>query len=137
MKRKGPGRPSKLTPEVEDKLLTALRAGNFRGPSAFYAGVSMRALQEWMAAGKRDPKSDFGRLRALVLQAEKGAEIAHVANIAKAAREGDWKAAAWWLERKASARWARPQPKPDARDGTGQPAVQVVVQKYEAEGTPP
>jgi hypothetical protein len=106
-KRKGPGRPSKLTPEVRTKLLDALRAGNFRGPAAFYAGVSSRVLREWMTDGKRNPSGPHGEFRRRVLEAEKGAEIANVANILKAAQKGDWKAAAWWLERKANARWGR------------------------------
>lgn len=137
MKRKGPGRPSKLTPEVTDKLLTALRAGNYRGPAAFYAGIGIRTFKQWMAAGKKTPEGPYGKLRTAVLEAEKGAEIFCVGVIQRSARDGDWKAAAWWLERKAPEHWARPQPKPEAHDGTGQPAVQVVVQKYEAEGTPP
>ena len=126
-KRKGPGRPTKLTPEVQERLLTALRAGNFRGPSAFYAGIGDKTLSTWMKEGKQNPEGPFGALRRAVLEAENGAEIANVAHIAKAATK-DWKAAAWWLERKAHERFGR-------RDrtevtGPGGGAVEVVVRQY-------
>jgi hypothetical protein len=111
-KRAGPGRPSKLTPEAMEKLIGALRAGNFRGPAAFYAGIGERTLATWMREGKERPAGPYGALRQAVLEAERGAEIANVAHIAKAAQKGDWKAAAWWLERKANERWGRPERKP-------------------------
>jgi hypothetical protein len=117
-KREGPGRPSKLTPAVRDRLLQALRAGNFRKPAAFYAGIGMRTLQEWMRAGLEQPAGAFGEFRASVLEAERGAEIVMVANIASAAKK-DWKAAAWWLERKANERWGRPERKEPAGHGEG------------------
>lgn len=100
------GRPTKMTPEVQDKILTALRAGNFRQVAAQYAGISQRTLREWMQQGERRPKSAHGRFRRQLIEAEKSAEMRMVAMVMKAAT-GDARHAEWWLERKANARWGR------------------------------
>lgn len=106
MKRPGPGRPSKLTPEVTEKVLVALRAGNWRQVAAEYAGISSRTFRDWMAAGATEPKSPEGEFRRQVVEAEKSAEMRMVALVMKAA-VGDAKHAEWWLERKANRRWGR------------------------------
>lgn len=100
------GRPSKMTPEVQEKILSALRAGNFRGVACAYAGIGQRTLREWMQFGEAKPKSRFGAFRRQVVEAEKSAEMRMVALVMKAATS-DARHAEWWLERKANARWGR------------------------------
>ncbi len=100
------GRPSKLTPEVAEKILQALRAANFRKVAAEYAGVTPRVLRMWLQRGKRSPKSRYGHFFRQVLEAEKAAEMRAVALIMKAAQE-DARHAEWWLERKFPNRWGR------------------------------
>jgi hypothetical protein len=48
-----------------------------------------------------------------VQKAEQEAEAWHVANIAKAAKNGTWTASAWWLERVKRERYGRWGPKPE------------------------
>ncbi|HYW87230.1 MAG TPA: hypothetical protein VFB50_05645 [Chloroflexota bacterium] len=86
------GRPSKRTPEVERRLLDALRAGNTRPHAARYAGIHEDTIVNWMRRS-----SAFS---AAVEKAEADAITRHVANIAKAANDGQWTASAWWLERR-------------------------------------
>lgn len=101
-----PGRPTKLTPEVEEKILRALRGGNFREVAAAYAGVAKRTFLDWMKAGKDNPDSRMGEFRARVVEAEKGAELHAVATIIKAGGK-DHRAMEWFLERKFPERWGR------------------------------
>jgi hypothetical protein len=48
-KRRGPGRPTKLTAEVQDKIVAAVRAGNYLETACVYAGVSYKTVWRWMA----------------------------------------------------------------------------------------
>jgi len=85
------GRPTKRTPEREQRLLDALRAGNTRQHACRYAGISDESLRRWQQS------VEF--VEALK-KAEADAIVRHVANIAKAAQDGQWTASAWWLERR-------------------------------------
>ena len=90
-------RPSKYTPETAEKIVAALRAGNTLKDSALYVGIDEKTLANW-----RRRYSDFSDRLA---RAEAEATVKHVAAIARAAQDGDWRAAAWWLERRHSAEW--------------------------------
>ena len=47
------GRPSKLTPEVQEKIVTAIRAGNYAQVAAVYAGIGERTFYRWMERGEK------------------------------------------------------------------------------------
>ena len=94
-----------FTDETREKILNALRAGNYRVAACKFAGISDETFRVWINAGKR---GEPGYLEFLeqVKQAEAQAEASLVATIRKAA--GDhWQAAAWLLERKYVTRWGR------------------------------
>jgi pyruvate/2-oxoglutarate dehydrogenase complex dihydrolipoamide acyltransferase (E2) component len=93
------GRPSKQTPEREARLIEALRAGNTRKAACHYAGIEERTFQRWMQHSVAFVAS--------IEKAESDAEVRMVAQIAKAAQDGTWQAAAWWLERRRSDDYAR------------------------------
>jgi hypothetical protein len=94
-----PGPDSKYTPATVKKITEALAAGNTRGASSAYGGISQKTLERWM---KRYVEFDEA-----VKDAEARAEVGHVANIAQAARNGNWTASAWWLERRRYQDWGR------------------------------
>jgi hypothetical protein len=54
----GIGRPSKLIPEVRDKFLASIRAGNFRETAAKIAGISPATLYRWLG-DDREPFRTF------------------------------------------------------------------------------
>jgi len=95
------GRPSKLTPEVREKIVQALQLCNRRKDAADYAGVNEATLRRWMARGKNPNDEEYAAFRQAVIEAEAKAQILAMGCVAKAIRAGDWKAAAWYLERKA------------------------------------
>jgi alpha-galactosidase/6-phospho-beta-glucosidase family protein len=101
------GRPTKLTPEVQDKIVTALRAGNYQETAARYAGINHDTFYEWMRRGKDEPGSIFSDFAEAVEKAKADAEVRDVALIDRAAADGNWQAAAWKLERKFPNRWGR------------------------------
>ena len=100
------GRPSKLTPEVQEKVAASIRAGNFRYVAGLWAGIAERTFETWMRLGKARPRSKHGEFRRAVLEAEKAAEMRCVALVMKAASQ-DARHAEWWLERKYPQRWGR------------------------------
>jgi hypothetical protein len=102
---KGPGRPVKLTDEIQERICKALRGGNFRGPAAYWAGISPRTFRDWMLAGKENPDGEMGNFRRAVIEAEQAAEIRAVRLIMKHAK-GDAKHAEWWLSHRHAERWA-------------------------------
>jgi len=85
------GRPTKRTPEREQAIFNALRLGNTRTAAAAYAEVHRDTLYEWL----NDPTFSDA-----VEKAEADAEARFLGQIAKAAADGTWTAAAWWLERR-------------------------------------
>ena len=99
-------RPSKFSPQVRKAILDAVEAGNFRDSAARAAGVGPRTLDRWLQLGLQYPDGEYGAFRAALLAAEGKAEAALVRTIFDMARS-DWKAAAWWLERKFPQRWGR------------------------------
>ena len=81
-------RPSKLTPEVTERLLHALRTDNARVMACRYAGISEPTFHRWMT----DERPEFREFREVVEQAEAT------------------RAAVAWLERKAPERWRLDEP---------------------------
>ena len=95
-----PGRPTKLTPEVHDKIIQALTLGNYRQDAAAFARVGAATLRRWLARGAREKEGKYARLYEAVTESEARAKITMMGCITKAARDGDWRAGAWYLQRK-------------------------------------
>lgn len=86
-----------LTPALIDKLVAALRAGNYRCVAAAYAGLSPRQLRSFLHRG-RDPQSGaYHRLRRAVTVLQK-----HMTD--------DWRATIAYLERRHPSRWSKHRP---------------------------
>lgn len=109
---KRPGRPSKLTPEVEEKLISALSVGAFRADAAAFAGIGVSTLYSWLERGEADQEqgvaSPFRALVAAVEAAEAKSDVDLLDLITQAAAK-DWRAAAWRLERKSPTKWGNKQ----------------------------
>jgi hypothetical protein len=109
-----PGWRSMLTPEVAERIVRLLRAGNYDEVAARGAGIAPRTLQEWLQRG-RAGEEPYAELWDAVERARAEGEALHVARIAKAA-EDDWHASAWFLERSYPERWGRISPRPYMSD---------------------
>lgn len=118
-KNKG-GRPTKLDERTQEKIISAIKAGNYIETAAAYAGISKNTLYEWLKRGEREKqrveKSNKAKIKKseeiyviftdAVEKALAEAEMRDVLIIGKAA-EKEWQAAAWRLERKFPDRWGR------------------------------
>ena len=122
-------RPTKLTDEVEERIVQAIRAGSHAEVSARYAGVHVATFHRWMKRGDPDLRdradARYRRFREAIEQARAEAEIRDVTLISQAART-NWRAAAWLLERRAPRRWAPMRdPRPQADDDDGPALAQA------------
>jgi hypothetical protein len=101
------GRPTKLTPSCQDRIIQALRAGNHREPAARAAGIAPSTFYAWLERGAADPPdSPYAGFAEAVQRAEAEAEVYAVAVIRQAMSE-DWRAAVSYLERRHPGRWRR------------------------------
>jgi transposase len=118
------GRPSKLNDGLHEAIVKILRTGCTVETAAENAGISKRTLQSWLQKGEdAETRSDAGhkltaadqRYMALaqdVRRARSEAEVRALATIQRAAADGTWQAAAWYLERSFPERYAsKRQPK--------------------------
>jgi hypothetical protein len=123
------GRPTKLTVDVADRVVELLLAGALLDATAGAVGVSKGTIYAWLERGDRerddfDAKADASHceFRERVEQARAAAEEDAVRAVMAAAKGGDWRAAAWYLERAAPDRWAGPRRSAISTRDPGAPA---------------
>lgn len=103
------GKSDALTPQVMERVIAALRAGNHRDVAAHYAGITPPTLADWLRRGdpshpRCEPK--FVEFRAKCVESETTAEVNAVSTILRSGRDNP-KFLQWYLERKYPARWGR------------------------------
>jgi len=99
-------RPTKLTAEVQERIVTAIRAGNYAEQSARAARISPATYYRWIKAGEGAANGIQRNFYKAVKIAEAEAEVYAVA-IIRQAMPSDWRAAAHYLERRYPERWRR------------------------------
>lgn len=94
-------------------LLDAIRGGADINTASQLAGINYRTVYRWVERGQREnerieqgleplaDETEFLVLWQSMRKARAEAITRNVALIQKAAQQGDWRAAAWWLERQA------------------------------------
>ncbi len=100
------GRPSKLTHAVQERVVQALCLGNYRQIAAAYAGIDERTLRRWLQQGTNEPDGPYRDFRDAVHSAEAKSQVMSMGCVGQAARNGDWRAAAWMLERRVPERFS-------------------------------
>lgn len=92
-------RPSKFTDETRKKLIQALSIGCTYELAAKYAGIHEATFYSWLTKG-REGHPGFLKFYEDAKKAEAICATGALGVIVQSAREGDWKAAAWFLERR-------------------------------------
>lgn len=104
-----PGRPSKLTPQTMDKIVSAIAEGSPLYVACGVAGISRSTLRLWRQNGRKNPDSEEGRILHAIRDAKNQAHFA-VASVFYRAAKKDPYFAERWLARMYPNRWAK-QPK--------------------------
>lgn len=132
------GRPTKLTPELQEEMIKVIQAGNYVETACAFVGLSKNTFYDWLKRAAREterlaknPRARMKKSEApyvefsdAVKRAQGQAEVRDVLLIAKAA-EHVWQAAAWRLERKFPDRWGRRSPHEEVHKDQG-PLIQVI-----------
>ena len=99
-------RPTKLTPEVRERIEKAIRAGSYAQVAARSAGISSSTYYRWLERGAEEKRGIYRDFADAVEQAEADAEV-HAAAVIRKAMSDDWRAALAYLERRHPERWRR------------------------------
>jgi hypothetical protein len=111
------GRPTLLTPELADRIVQVVSAGNYLKTAAQFAGVGQSTLMGWLARGRAaagqvqqgydvgEEELPFLDFLERVTQAETVAEVSAVTHWRRAFPE-DWRSARDYLARKRPEQWA-------------------------------
>jgi hypothetical protein len=99
-------RPSKLTPEVQKRLVEAIKAGNYYEAACGFAGIHYSTFREWMIKGEKAKSGKFREFYEAIKKAENEAEVRMVAQWQQHMPE-NWQAIATFLERRYPDRWGR------------------------------
>jgi transposase len=113
-------RPTKLTPDIQVKIVDALKLGNYIETASALAGISKNTVYDWLKRGAREKERvennsnakyrkeefPFVKFSDAVQKAMAEAEMRDLLVIANASKN-DWKASAWRLERRYPAKWGR------------------------------
>jgi hypothetical protein len=117
-------RPTKLSPDTQERIEHALQLGATFELAAQYGGIAYNTFNEWRKRGeaelaRRDnprvkpgtkrweAEQPFVEFYEATKKAEALAAIGWLAKIEKAANDGNWQAAAWKLERRYPERYGR------------------------------
>lgn len=115
-------RPSKLTADVQDRIVEALKLGATFELAAQYGGVSYHSFNLWRKRGAaelervanarknasiRESERPYVEFYEATKKAEGEAAVAWLERIEQAARDGAWQAAAWKLERRYPQQYGR------------------------------
>lgn len=98
-------RPDKLTPEAHKEIIDALAMGCTRKDAAESAGVEYRTFLNWLQTGEAAKSGKFLQFFHAVTKAEAKARKLYTGTIAKAAADGDWRAAETFLKRRDPENW--------------------------------
>jgi len=99
-------RPTKLTADTQERILKAVRAGNYADAAARACGIAPSTYYRWLARGASEEHGIHREFADAVRQAEAEAEV-HAVAILRRAMSEDWRAALAYLERRHPGRWRR------------------------------
>jgi len=99
-------RPTKLTPAVQQRIVSAVAAGNYYEAACAYGGVDYTTFRKWMQKGESAKSGPFFELFDACKHAEAEAEVRIIAQWQQHIPD-DWRAAQAFAERRWGDRWGR------------------------------
>ena len=118
-------RKSKLNEELIKQAVKLIEAGNYQKHVAQALGITETTWYRWMQEGEKAKSGLKRKFYESIKKAEARAVLRNVAKILQASQEGNWQAAAWWLERRYPDEWGRK----DKFDVNTQGEIKILVEK--------
>lgn len=128
-------RKSKLTKELIKEASKLVAAGNYDKDVYPILGVDKATWYRWLNEGEKAKSGIKRYFYDTIKKAEKEAIARNVALIQRAAQDGNWQAAAWWLERKYFEDWGRKDKVDLSADKDGFKVIVEYVDKEEQNGS--
>ena len=100
------GRPSKLSPEIQERICSALRGGNYESAAAASAGVGSSTVRQWLQWGRDAKSARYVAFLTAVTRAREDAEL-RLVELWQEAMPNDWRAIAEFLARRYPERWGK------------------------------
>lgn len=105
--RRGPGRPSKLEPEVRAKIAALIQGGMFAQDAAASMGIGVSTFYAWLDRGRRQKRGEYREFLEAIDRAQAMRRNLLLQRITKASGEArHWQAAAWVLQHTDAAMFA-------------------------------
>jgi len=105
--KRGRGQPTKLTKEVQERIVSQIRIGGYLRYAVEAGGVGYTTFQNWLQRGEKyeageGPERDrvYYDFAMEVKKAQAQDALRMQSIVTRAAVGGDWKAASWNLEKK-------------------------------------
>jgi len=105
-KKHSGGRPTKLTPDIVERLTEAIRNGNYYESACAAAGISYQTFQNWKERGRNAKSGKYLEFLEAVERAEGEAE-AKVIAMWQSHMPESWQACRDFLERRYQGRWGK------------------------------
>ena len=128
-------RKRKLTKELIKEAYKLVAAGNYDKDVYPILGIDKSTWYRWLSEGETAKSGLKREFYDTVKKAEKDAIARNVALIQRAAQEGNWQAAAWWLERKYFEDWGRKDKVDLSADKDGFKVVVEYIDKGKQDGS--
>ncbi len=128
-------RKSKLTSELIKEAYKLVAAGNYIKDVYPILGIDESTWYRWLSEGEKAKSGLKREFYETIKKAEKDAIARNVALIQRAAQEGNWQAAAWWLERKYFEDWGRKDKVDLSADKDGFKVIVEYVDEREKDGS--
>lgn len=125
-------RPTKLTPDTQQRITQAIQLGATYELAALYGGVTYATFYNWMKAGEEAKSGALFDFFNAVKAAEGKAAVQWLAKIEAAANDGAWQAAAWKLERRYPNEYGRTVQEQQHTGKDGAPIIQIGAVDYRA-----
>ena len=109
-----PPGPTKLTPQIVEKICEGVRIGLQYEQAAIRAGINPRTFFRWKSAGDQAMGGVYYNFCQSLKEAEvfgEAANLIHLQNHGTQDKPGKWQPLAWILERRHPQRWALPDSK--------------------------
>lgn len=101
------GRPSKLDPATQGKLVQLIQGGMFAQDAAAAVGVGVSTFYAWLEKGRKQKRGEYREFREAIDRAQALRRSRLMSKVVKAAGETrHWQAAAWVLQHTDAAMFA-------------------------------
>jgi hypothetical protein len=92
--------------EQVEELCQLLRLGNYVSTACGYTGIPERSVYNWLREGQtEDARPWVEQFTKRVMEARAHSQVANLQVVQRAAANGTWQAAAWFLERSNPHQW--------------------------------